>query len=209
MKTRAELKAAAKKQLAGKWMDAAIFTLVYMVIVGLASGLSNALGNSFSWVGTVITLLIAGPLCYALSKYFLRLMRGEKVEWKIVFEGFTGDMLTPSIKLYLWMMLKIVLWSLLFIIPGIIKGYAYSQAFFLLTDDKKLGFKEALDKSEAMMDGHKWELFVLQLSFIGWAILASLTCGIGYLWLAPYITTTLANYYEELKTEKKEIKVAA
>ena len=106
------------------------------------------------------------------------------------------------------MMLKVFLWSLLLVVPGIIKGYAYSQAFYLLNDNKKLGYKEALEESEKMMDGHKWELFVLQLSFIGWSLLAVLTCGIGFLWLTPYMNTTLANYYEDLKKGGKEVKKA-
>lgn len=207
MRTRAELKEAAKTQLAGKWMDAVIFTLVFMAVMGVVNGLGQNL-ESLSWVASIVSLIITGPLAYAAAKYFLDLVRAKKVEWRMVFDGFTGEMLTPSIKLTLWMMLKVFLWSLLLVVPGIIKGYAYSQAFYLLNDNKKLGYKEALEESEKMMDGHKWELFVLQLSFIGWSLLAVLTCGIGFLWLTPYMNTTLANYYEDLKKGGKEVKKA-
>lgn len=206
MQTRAQLKEAAKQQLAGKWTDAIILVVVYFLIVSVLSSLGSKLG--LSWITQIVSFIVAGPFTYAISRYFLKLNRGEKVDWRMLFDGFK-EMMTPTIKLYLWMMLKVFLWSLLFIIPGIIKGIAYSQAFFLINDDKKLDPKAALVKSETMMNGHKGELFVLQLSFIGWGILSVLTLGIGYLWLMPYMMTTFANYYENLVKETNKTKTAA
>ncbi|CAI3395451.1 hypothetical protein CIRMBP1220_01485 [Enterococcus cecorum] len=99
-------------------------------------------------------------------------------------------------------------WSLLLIIPGIIKGYAYSQAEFVYYDlYEKTGERpdllECLKRSEQMMKGHKFEFFVLDLSFIGWQILCFLTLGLGYLWLNPYTYMTKAVFYNELA--KKEL----
>lgn len=196
MRERAQLKEAAKQQLAGKWVDASVCVLVFSLILGMASCVGQIL--KFPLMSRVVALVVAGPLIYGVTKYFLDLSRNKVVEIKTLFAGFQ-EMFSPSLKLYLWMVLKIFLWSLLLFVPGIIKGYAYSQAFYLLNDNKKLGYKEALDQSEKMMDGHKGELFMLQLSFIGWTILAMIPCGLGLFVLAPYMSTTLANYYEDLK----------
>ena len=90
------------------------------------------------------------------------------------------------------------LWSLLFVIPGIIKGISYSQSYFILAENPDMTASEALNESKRIMDGHKWEYFVLQLSFLGWTILASFTFGILFIWLVPYMECTLVNYYHKL-----------
>ena len=92
------------------------------------------------------------------------------------------------------------LWSLLLFIPGIIKRYAYSQAMYIIAENPNLGGREALKLSEEMMKGHKMELFVLELSFLGWHLLGAMTFFIGYIWIAPYINATMANYYNYVKT---------
>jgi uncharacterized membrane protein len=92
----------------------------------------------------------------------------------------------------------------LFVIPGIIKKYSYALTPYILKDNPKLEYNSAITLSRKMMDGHKWELFYLQFSFIGWAILSCFTFGIGYLWLIPYIQTTQAAFYEEVKAEYKK-----
>ena len=98
------------------------------------------------------------------------------------------------------------LWSLLFIIPGIVKSYAYSQAYYIYYDTYQTtgqtpGYLDTITASRRIMDGHKGQLFWLDLSFIGWHLLAVLTLGIGYLWLSPYIAATKAAFYEELPKE--------
>ncbi|WP_332892325.1 DUF975 family protein [Lottiidibacillus patelloidae] len=90
------------------------------------------------------------------------------------------------------------LWFLLLIIPGIIKGIAYSQTYFILKDNPDLMPLEAITESRKRMNGLKWKFFLLNLSFIGWGILCIFTLGIGLLWLIPYITTSLAAFYQEL-----------
>jgi uncharacterized membrane protein len=91
-----------------------------------------------------------------------------------------------------------ILWSLLLIIPGIIKGIAYSQVFFLLRDNPEYTALEAITESKKRMKGYKWKFFLLNLSFIGWAFIAIFTLGIGFLWLTPYILTANATFYNEL-----------
>lgn len=89
----------------------------------------------------------------------------------------------------------VFLWSLLLIIPGIIAMYRYAMAPFIMAQNPGVGIIEAIQQSKQMMKGHKWQLFVLQLSFIGWAILCVFTMGIGLLWLAPYIGASNAAFY--------------
>ncbi|MDR0771905.1 MAG: DUF975 family protein [Candidatus Peribacteria bacterium] len=101
------------------------------------------------------------------------------------------------------MLLYIFLWSLLLVIPGIIKGYSYALVPYLLRDNKKLEYNDVITKSRKLMDGHKFNLFVLDLSFLGWAILALLSFGIGFFWLIPYIETTRAAFYEDLMKDAK------
>ncbi|MDF7626376.1 DUF975 family protein [Lactobacillaceae bacterium L1_55_11] len=100
----------------------------------------------------------------------------------------------------------VFLWSLLLIVPGIIKTLSYSQALFIYRDKlaqgEKIGYAEAITLSRKMMDGHKWEYFVLHLSFLGWIILASIPAGLGYIWLVPYQQATFAAYYDQLAQQQ-------
>lgn len=91
------------------------------------------------------------------------------------------------------------LWYLLFIIPGIIKAYAYAMTYFIAEDCPELSANQCIDKSIEMMRGHKMDLFLLDLSFIGWGILCVLSCGIGFLWLTPYMQTSHAEFYNKIK----------
>jgi uncharacterized membrane protein len=93
------------------------------------------------------------------------------------------------------------LWSLLLIIPGIVKGLSYSMTAFILKDNQELSYNEAIEQSMDMMNGYKWKLFVLILSFIGWGLLCVLTIGIGFLWLIPYMQITQVAFYEDIKAE--------
>lgn len=99
------------------------------------------------------------------------------------------------------MAIKVYLWSLLFIIPGIIKSYEYFMVPFVLAENPEISRKRAFQISKAMTKGHKWDLFVLQLSFILWELGASITCGLLYIYLAPYEMATYAEAYYKLKAE--------
>ena len=100
-----------------------------------------------------------------------------------------------------WMSVLIFLWTLLFIIPGIVKAFAYSMTPFILDENPELTPVEAIHRSRMMMKGHKFDLFWLYLSFIGWGILCLFTAGIGFLWLVPYVQTAEAAFYEEVKAD--------
>lgn len=190
---RAALKKDAKKQLTGNWQWAVIFTLVTGIIGGLVSGLTTGIGAFLAamlWVGYAFT--------------FLDLNHGqlEKNYFTAMFSSFTHNRFVPVFMNWLLATLFTILWSLLLVIPGIIKALAYSQSFYIVKDMVESGQDvqptEAITKSRQLMDGHKWEFFVLQLSFIGWGILACITFGIGFLWLKPYVQLTNAKYYRQL-----------
>lgn len=194
-KSYSELRAAAREQLKGNWGKAVLTCLIFSIITGLP-GMIPA-------VGFIISILIFGPLQYGVSKFFLALSRQEESEIETLFDGF--KLFTPTMVLGLLIWLFTALWSLLLVIPGIIAALSYSQAYFIMLDNPGMTATDAIKTSKVMMKGHKGRLFVLGLTFIGWALLGVLTLGIGYLWLIPYINTTMANFYNDLKAANAAI----
>jgi uncharacterized membrane protein len=95
----------------------------------------------------------------------------------------------------------VFLWTLLFFIPGFIKTFSYAMTPYILDENPELGPSEAIHRSRLMMKGHKFDLFWLWLSFIGWGILNIFTCGIGSFWLMPYMYTSTAAFYQEVKAD--------
>ncbi|MBQ2829458.1 MAG: DUF975 family protein [Oscillospiraceae bacterium] len=98
----------------------------------------------------------------------------------------------------LWRTLYVLGWSLLFIIPGIVAGYSYAMTPYILAENPEMEPKDAIRASKEMMIGNRWRLFCLEISFIGWSLLASLTFGIGYFVLTPYQQAAQAAFYREL-----------
>lgn len=189
LKPNFELRAAAREQLKGNWGKAVLVNLLFLIITGIGGGIP--------YVGIIVALLIGGPMTLGLIGFFVRLKRGEYAVLENLFDGF--KYFTPSLVLYLLTSIFTFLWSLLLIVPGIIAAIRYSQAYFILNDNPGMEAMQAIKLSKEMMQGNKWKYFLLHLSFIGWGLLCILTLGIGFLWLSPYITTTLANFYDDLK----------
>ena len=139
-------------------------------------------------------LFVMEPLQYGLSACFLELVMGaEKIKIGSLFSGFRKY--RDVVFLGFMRALRIILWSLLFLIPGIVKSYAYSQAYYVKIEHPDYTWRQCLNESEAIMRGFKFRFFVLQLSFIGWEIVGSLAFGIGILWVSPYEFCTFANFY--------------
>lgn len=172
----------------GNWITALAVVLVYGAISSAASSLS---------VG-ILTLIIAGPFAVGLAGVFLRIARLGSAKLEDMFSGFTED-LAGNIVLGLMQYLFIFLWSLLFLIPGIVKTYSYSMAAYIKYDHPDWTWQNCLDESIRIMDGHKAEFFWLELTFIGWHLLGALTCGIAYLWISPYIEAAHASFYESIR----------
>jgi uncharacterized membrane protein len=161
------------------------------------TAISGAL-SAIPYLGAIIVFIITGPLTLGLYSCLVKLVRHEAFNIENLFDGFKN--FSTSFVLMIVSQLFVFLWSLLLIIPGIIAYYRYAMAFFILNDNPELSAMDALKASKEMMVGYKWKLFCLQFSFIGWAILCIFTLGIGYLWLIPYMYTSTANFYENLKT---------
>ena len=94
--------------------------------------------------------------------------------------------------------LYVFLWSLLFVIPGIVAQYRYAMTPFIMAEHPELTASEAIRASKKMMDGNKWALFCLDFSFFGWALLSALTLNIGNLWLNPYRNAAYAAFYRRV-----------
>jgi len=132
------------------------------------------------------------------AKFFLDGFKGD-VNINKLFTGFNTKDFLPILKTQMLSMLYIFLWSLLFIIPGFVKFYQYRYVHYLLSEDSSLSPKEVLRKSKAMTKGHKWNIFVLDLSFIFWILLELITFGMSAYFVAPYIEATNARLYNVLK----------
>lgn len=190
------LRANARAQLGGgifknKWLMILLALLIYNAIISVGSSLTFG----------IVTLIVAGPLYYGVIRLLFTAMRSdEEIDLGNLFCGFK-ECFSQSLLLSLLMSIFVALWSLLFVIPGIIKMLSYSLAPYIQHDSEDKDWKVCLDKSKAMMKGHKWQLFCLHLSFIGWYLLGSLCFGIGTLFVIPYHEMAVANFYEALRAE--------
>lgn len=192
---RSEMKAKARAQLGNNifgnaWMMALVACVIFTVLTGAATSVIPGLGG----------LIIIGPLQYGLCRLFLKQARdGQEMDLGDIFKGFTDDF-GQTILIGLLSSIFTFLWGLLLIVPGIVKGLGYSMAFYIKADYPEYDWKQCMDQSQAMMHGHKGELFMLYLSFIGWFIVGALCLGIGTLWVAPYLEATKAQFYESIKS---------
>ena len=154
-------------------------------------------------VFSIIYMIIGGAVGIGYSKFNLDLMDGNEArvgtlfdyfnEWK---KGFVARLLRS---------IYIFLWSLLFVIPGIMASYSYALVHYVMAEDPSLTAREALRESKEIMRGNRWRLFCLLLSFIGWDILGALTLGIGYLWITPYREAAIAAFYRDITgTDNKD-----
>ncbi|MGI9118075.1 MAG: DUF975 family protein [Minisyncoccia bacterium] len=183
------LMAQAREILKDKWSKSIGIVFLSMAIVMAA--------NFIPVIGWLLTYFISGAFLYGTAVYFLNLSRGKEVSIEQLFDGFNHY--GRTLGAYLLQMLFIFLWTLLFIIPGIIAAYSYALVFYILVDEPNLKPLEALRKSKKMMDGNKAKLFYLGLRFLGWVLLCIPTFGIGFIWLAPYMQATLVKFYEDTK----------
>lgn len=196
MKRAKELRAAAWEKKKGRWGMLALVFFIYSLIMAACAALSYVV------VGAVAVLLLSGPLMLGFTMVCLAVSRRQGAGLSKLFEGFSrfGD----SLVLFLLMDIFIFLWSLLLVIPGIIKMYSYSMSWFVLHDRPDLTGNEARKRSMYLMRGHKWRLFCLDFSFLGWYLLSALTLGILAFWVTPYHMTARAEFYQELLAEEQK-----
>ena len=163
--------------------DLALIYFIYSLLMGAISGFTSGLA----------TIVISGPVMIALIMIIQKVFRWRRPQIEYLFDGFKD--FGNTFILYLLQSVYVFLWSLLFFIPGIVKAYSYSMAFYIYNDNKFLSADEAITKSRQIMDGHKWELFCLHLSYIGWELLSIFTCGILMFWIQPKIEMATYLFY--------------
>lgn len=234
IKSTAELKAEAKASLKGEWKRAillnampTIVRMIFLLVIVLpilllamktsvgdvwlhSFSTTNTNGNShlgISFVGSIISALFMSGISWT----YLDLIRGTKSKidpLKDALRGFQSQFLGGVILLALVTSIFVSLWTLLLVIPGVVKAYAYSQSYFIYYDqfnqtNEKPKILETITASRQLMKGYKGKLFWLDLTFIGWHLLSIATFGLGYLWLNPYVSATKAAFYNHLVKEEK------
>ncbi len=192
MKSISEIKAMARDSFRERyWLCVGILVLYALVISAL----------SFTYVGA---LILQGPLVIGLLFSMIQIFMGAPCDAGTMFTKAFEDF-GRKLGGYWWMMLFVFLWCLIPIagfVIAIIKSFSYALTLNILSDCPNVRAQDALRLSIRMMRGHKWELFVMYLSFIGWGILSVLTFGILYIfWTGPYMQLSFAGYYLELRED--------
>ncbi len=218
MKRNREIKKAAWAALKGNWSPAVVGAIFLSVITTLFaapayclnmatmdiqpfSDMNPMLLLAFSNSSMLLNFFLLYPLGlgYAVAHKDLYVNGDARVTRNTVmhtFKGYLRNLLT-----LLLVYVFVVLWSLLFLVPGIVKGYAYAMAPFIIKDNPELSPNQAINLSMKMMKGHKFQLFCLYLSFLGWVLLSVITLGVALLWVMPYMQTAFAAFYQEVRNE--------
>jgi len=205
-----DLKDQALATLKGKWGSFVGLTFIFMLLMGIATGATQFgeifTGSSFRTLAIIMTgsgfllTILAIPMQYGYYIAYLNSSRQDlPADIGDLFCGYRqftrvlGTMLLATI--------IIMAGCFLFVVPGIILAFAYALVPYIMHDHPELSASEILQMSRVMMKGHKMDLFLLYLSFIGWALLCVLTLFIGYFWLEPYMQMTMVKFYEQLRAE--------
>ena len=228
-----DFRALARQALDGRWGSAVGTGLVAALLGGAigssgsdVSSVGSSIGNyiqehgtfsvyipDFIWMAlvflavilsiyAVVCFVIGGTVQLGYAKYNLALVDHKQAQFPDLFSQFSrfGD----GFVLNLLTNIFVLLWALLFVIPGIIAAYGYAMAPYILYEHPGMRPMEALRASKELMRGNKWRLFCLQFSFIGWALLCSLTFGVGFLWLVPYQEAASASFYRQICWEASQ-----
>ena len=225
-----EIRRQARDNLRGHWGQAVIAAMVAGLLGGGITSASSSAGGSAGSSSSTLDLeafqslppevmhaattilgvvgilalmgfVIGGTVQLGYSVYLLKQYHRQETSIGDLFSQFfrfgTGFAQKFFVNLYT------ILWTLLFVIPGIVKGFSYAMTPFILADNPNLTANQAITRSRELMDGHKWELFVLRLTFIGWDIAAALTMNIGHLALNPYKNAAEAAFYREIAKQPR------
>lgn len=228
---RKELKELSKSQLKGNWKVPVLAMLAYSIVMYLVSYLNDSESSFVSLIGLILVLVIESWFFVAYARLSLNLRENESVDFsdlsvsnKTFFKSLGFSVLVGIILIIVYIILMVtfvggltisvlnandlfeaiapmVIAGIILWLISIVIQLAISMVPFILADKEEVGVFKSISLSIKMMKGHKWRLFVIWLSFIGWAILSILTLGIGFLWLSPYFTLTMANFYKEIEKE--------
>lgn len=169
------------------------FQLGFMLLISILSFISIAF--------LILHFVIGGAVTLGYVKFNLNLVDRKPAGFADLFSEF--HRFGAGFLMQLLRGVYVLLWSLLFVIPGIYASYGYAMTPYILLENPELTANEAIAKSKELMHGNRWRLFCLEISFIGWILLAALfTCGIGILWVVPYMEASFAAFYREITAEK-------
>lgn len=226
---RSELKSNAKRALSRYYWMAVLVTFIYGLLSGAGSGSYASFNTGDTTekilkdpsveqfiaiylpviIGVIVLIFVVAlafgffvinPLSVGLFRFFME-SRTFKSDFSTLFYGFSGGRYFRIVKVLAIRDVKLTLWSLLFLIPGIIKTYEYFMIPFLLAENSDLETSRYFEISRHMTDGDKLNIWVLGLSFIGWTLLGALTCGIGLIFLQPYVLATYAELYALMRAK--------
>jgi uncharacterized membrane protein len=207
-----QIKNRAKASLEGQWGKAVLLTfLLFIISVVLSIFVEIIVSGGFTkWydqpktpiAADIINIIISFALIPFTTSagywFYLNLIRENSPTIPQVFAIYQdGKTSFKLIGASILTAIFIFLWSVLLLIPGLIKSISYSQTYFLLKDHPEYTVMEAITESKQRMKGFKWKFFLLNLSFIGWGLLCLITLGIGFLWLIPYMSSSRATFYNE------------
>ena len=227
--TSSELRAVARQNLEGTWGISVGVALVASLLGGSMAGAGSNVNFNVSeenirnlppvfWTVLLPLVSVAGLLSLAAlilggtvelgyAKFLLKQHDRKELQFSDLFSQF--ERFGTGFAQKFLRTLFIVLWSLLFIIPGIVKGLSYAMTPFILEEHPEMTASQAIKASMQLMDGHKMDLFILGLSFIGWSLLACLTMGIGFLFLNPYMNAAYAAFYRSISGQRQEARAYA
>jgi len=207
MKHNVQIRQETREILRGKWLAGAAITLIFGILLLLTGAFSvfNLNDEVIFSLLTILTAIVIGyPLQLGFTMVWLKVARhNSHPEVKDLFGAFNRRYHRSAMGTLLLMQIYTMLWTLLLIVPGIIKSIEYAMTPFIIADEPELGCNEAIEKSMAMMRGHRWQLFKMYLGMIGWMILGVFTCYIAWLWIIPYYQTAYAKFYLALKEEAR------
>ena len=173
----------------GIWFKAALASLIFTLICMFFDRIHD--------YGFVVLAVISGAMTAGIDSIFLYLVRGvDRVDIGDLFRHFNGTTIATGLLIYLFT----TLWGLLLVVPGIVKTYAYSMAYYVHMDNPEFTARECIAESQRLMQGNKWRLFCLDISFIGWFIVGLLCFGIGTVWVSAWNKAAYAEFYQDLIT---------
>lgn len=222
--TSSELRAIARRNLEGTWGISVGVALVAAILGGLIVGTGSNINFNFNedtvrnlppifWTVLlplaslagllgIASFILGGTVELGYAKFLLKQYDRKQLQFSDLFSQF--ERFGTGFAQQFLRVLFTTLWMLLFIIPGIVKGLSYAMTPFILEEHPEMTASEAIKASMRLMDGHKMDLFILGLTFIGWQILACLTMGIGFLFLNPYMNAAYAAFYRSISTGRQE-----
>lgn len=235
MKFAADFRREARTSLTGNWPTAVITAVIASMLGGSTSGptinidadaISTYIGEfrsfppsgisappffnsimlgavTFGAIIAVALFIFGGAVEVGYCAYNMNLLSGYEAKISHLFSYF--NIFGRALGCRLLRALYVFLWSLLFIIPGIIKTYSYAMAPYVLAAHPDISADEAITESRRLMRGNKGRLFCLDLSFIGWSLLCILSLGIGFLWLIPYISASRAAFFLEISSTQNDM----